>query len=839
MNMYIHMYACVYTHLHIDINIQKLQPQQQAQQQQQKPKNATGAQGAEPPVGIGPIEGESNKEQDVTKIDGVKSDALLPGTVEVKAGKLVKQVKAVKAAPVALPAASVPGKIGNGDKSKGANSNNNNNNSNNTSNKAAPVKGPARAAANAGVLVGMEGSSGGGLKPAEDDKQSGRPSKQHVDPPMPPQHAAANASNQNLGHATPRGNMKNNHPRQPPVQQQQPAASQVSQSKFDKFDKMRPVANQARANADRGSAAQINRQQPVETAAHGLGVDHAAMRHSSTTGAVRSGLGGPGGQRGIGMGMLGQNPMPAHPSQNNNFSHMPAGRGSQSGYVRGHSQGGAMMNNTLVNNVDENMAGNNMPSIMGMGAGGMGQMGNMMLSGAAGMNGAAMGQYSNMMGMAPSMMNMGGGMGGGMNMSGGAMGNYQNSHSSHLANHGSQEFYPTYSGGRGRGRGVRGGYGSSYGPGQFSGPGLKHNFQQPPQHHQPQHLQSQHQQQQHLNQQLHQHQQTPLQQQQHHPPPKKRQGITAATATAAEFVPGQVFSVGAGPSLPLLRPNVSTPGVSPPKAAVLSQQVQVAEVPQMGVARANVHGVSGGMTPAALVHTLPIQIPRVPASPLQLAVAALAVSPMKVLVSPKVVGSPLTGGVMGLQMKSSAPLEPLSLPPQTDPSAGARPFASSVGAVVVGAVLPSLTVPEKDGDAVLLATHVPTQSPKLQSQAHSVPAAPFATSPAARAQQTPQQLEQDTSILAPLSSPALHAQTPPIPSPSLAPLVAPGSGVGPSAQFGLLMRQDQLVATREYDLVWGPSHGEALNINGEYSAQDLGEALSIGCRVFWQDIWLF
>ena len=32
--------------------------------------------------------------------------------------------------------------------------------------------------------------------------------------------------------------------------------------------------------------------------------------------------------------------------------------------------------------------------------------------------------------------------------------------------------------------------------------------------------------------------------------------------------------------------------------------------------------------------------------------------------------------------------------------------------------------------------------------------------------------------------------------------------------------------TREYDSVWGPSHGEALNKNGEFSAQDLGTYLS-------------
>jgi len=42
------------------------------------------------------------------------------------------------------------------------------------------------------------------------------------------------------------------------------------------------------------------------------------------------------------------------------------------------------------------------------------------------------------------------------------------------------------------------------------------------------------------------------------------------------------------------------------------------------------------------------------------------------------------------------------------------------------------------------------------------------------------------------------------------------------AGSGLVFRQDQLVGTREYDLVWGPSHGEALGSNGEYSAQDLG-----------------
>ena len=31
--------------------------------------------------------------------------------------------------------------------------------------------------------------------------------------------------------------------------------------------------------------------------------------------------------------------------------------------------------------------------------------------------------------------------------------------------------------------------------------------------------------------------------------------------------------------------------------------------------------------------------------------------------------------------------------------------------------------------------------------------------------------------------------------------------------------------TKEYDLVWGESHGEALNKNGEFSAQDLGKGL--------------
>lgn len=51
------------------------------------------------------------------------------------------------------------------------------------------------------------------------------------------------------------------------------------------------------------------------------------------------------------------------------------------------------------------------------------------------------------------------------------------------------------------------------------------------------------------------------------------------------------------------------------------------------------------------------------------------------------------------------------------------------------------------------------------------------------------------------------------------------------AGSGLVFRQDQLVGTREYDLVWGPSHGEALGSNGEYSAQDLGIFFLLFTRV--------
>ena len=162
------------------------------------------------------------------------------------------------------------------------------------------------------------------------------------------------------------------------------------------------------------------------------------------------------------------------------------------------------------------------------------------------------------------------------------------------------------------------------------------------------------------------------------------------------------------------------------------------------------------------------------------------------------------------------------LTPQTDPSAaGALHTQPPVGtAQGIGGVKVSEQLPMVDqGLAAAVRPQYPWRVPGA--------ATPVERSPAASIQQAPQQLEQDVAALSPLTTPALaganlptRAASPSAQAPC-ASSAASANGLSQSALYGLLFRADQLVGPAQ-DAVWGPSHGEGLNSNGEFEAQDLG-----------------
>ena len=461
----------------------------------------------------------------------------------------------------------------------------------------------------------------------------------------------------------------------------------------------------------------------------------------------------------------------------------------------------------------------------GFGAGAMGGMGNMMNMANAGMGMGPMGMPLNSMGlMGPNMMNsnmMGGGMGGpGGNM--GPNAPHGNHHHNHAGHHPNQNHQDVGQGRRGGKHGGKAGYGNHQ---YMNNPNFHNNSAMP--HHQQQY---QHQQHHHIQQQRQApHAQTP--QTSAHTQPKK------LSVGASEFVPSQA------PMSAPARQSVASP--APP--ALTSPQVQAPSTPAS--AQAQVPGMQqtqqtptqqtpvGSMQPAqhAQVPGMPpmaanVQQNTVPQSPMQVPAASPMHMPAKHVQttpssmhagaspSPHVAVSPI--GV--------ASLEPLMLTPQTDPSAaGALHTQPPVGtAQGIGGVKVSEQLPMVDqGLAAAVRPQYPWRVPGA--------ATPVERSPAASIQQAPQQLEQDVAALSPLTTPALAGANLPTRAASSS---APGAsssvsanGLSQSALYGLLFRSDQLVGPAQ-DAVWGPSHGEGLNSNGEFEAQDLGTVLMCPLR---------
>ena len=189
-----------------------------------------------------------------------------------------------------------------------------------------------------------------------------------------------------------------------------------------------------------------------------------------------------------------------------------------------------------------------------------------------------------------------------------------------------------------------------------------------------------------------------------------------------------------------------------------------------------------------------------PASPMHLAASPashLAASPAS---HPMVAGSPMMKGVV----QQLGPLEHLSLTPQADHR---DMHPKSVSAAFAGSdVLPLTIVPDRNTDAEKKRIREEEEERKREEQQKRA-----AEEQAAATQHAP---------------PAEPVQ---LVSQPVHTMVATMSSA--CAGSGLVFRQDQLVGTREYDLVWGPSHGEALGSNGEYSAQDLGIYFLLFTRV--------
>jgi hypothetical protein len=248
------------------------------------------------------------------------------------------------------------------------------------------------------------------------------------------------------------------------------------------------------------------------------------------------------------------------------------------------------------------------------------------------------------------------------------------------------------------------------------------------------------------------------------------------------------------------------------------QQVQQIPMGNMQTAQhAQVPGIQ--TTPANVqqnkVPSSPMQVPG--ASPMLMASQSHAMQTTPTLMhagkspSPHVIASSM-----------AAPLEPLSLTPQTDPAAAGALHKHPP--VDTAQEVSGVQVRDKTADQGLSSSAQPQQPPRVPS------ATPIERSPAVSVEQASQQLEQDADALNPLTNPTVAAAEPTPPAISLTP--APGASssaishaMSQSALHGLVFRPDQLVGPAQ-DLVWGPSHGEGLNSNGEFSAQDLGTAFA-------------
>jgi actin-related protein len=481
-----------------------------------------------------------------------------------------------------------------------------------------------------------------------------------------------------------------------------------------------------------------------------------------------------------------------------------------------------------------------------MGAGAMGAMGNIMghMANTQGTLGMGMGMgpmgMPNMtnMGLNPSMMNsnmMGGGMGGpGGNF--GPNSPHTNHHHNHVGHHFNQSHQDAGQHRRG-GKvvyGSKGGYGGVQGMGGYGGAqGGHHTYQQVPynnnahmQQHQAQ-PQPQHQQ----------HQQQHPQRQAHQPQPLQTQPLQQITSHtqasqskkslsvgASEFVPS--FSGPTTPKQSQEQPALTTPRGQAPStpASVQAHQMpgmqQVQQIP-MG----NMQTAQHAQVPGIQAMSANVQQHKVPSSPVQVPGASpmlMASQSHAMQTTPTLMHAGKSPSSHVVASSMAAPLEPLSLTPQTDPAAaGALHKHPPVG---TAQEVSDVQVRDKTADQGLSSSAQPQHPPRVPS------ATPIERAPAVSVEQASQQLEQDADALSPLTNPTVAAAEPTPAASSLTP--APGASssaiahaMSQSALYGLVFRPDQLVGPAQ-DLVWGPSHGEGLNSNGEFSAQDLGTAFA-------------
>jgi hypothetical protein len=220
-----------------------------------------------------------------------------------------------------------------------------------------------------------------------------------------------------------------------------------------------------------------------------------------------------------------------------------------------------------------------------------------------------------------------------------------------------------------------------------------------------------------------------------------------------------------------------------------------------------------------------VQQNKVPSSPLQVPGASpmlMASQSHAMQTTPTLMHAGKSPSPHVIASSMAAPLEPLSLTPQTDPAAAGALHKHPP--VDTAQEVSGVQVRDKTADQGLSSSAQPQQPPRVPS------ATPIERSPAVSVEQASQQLEQDADALSPLTNPSVAAAEPTPAASSLMPApVASSSAIAhamsQSALYGLVFRPDQLVGPAQ-DLVWGPSHGEGLNSNGEFSAQDLGTAFA-------------
>ena len=831
--------------------------EQQVKQQQQPPKHPSSQPAAQPlkvkqhqhqhaPVvssgGPSVAAGVSVGEGEGTKKPATKGKVeVLP---DMAAGEGKQTIAIVGAAQ-----GSASSKLLNGDKSKSSNTNNAPASTTNTTpttanintatniqvNVSSPSHGmgtrtdPYRGSSRLGPqsTSGANGSAVGTKLTSEDEKpaRQGKPAAANHG-------AAAGVHPVGTGPATPRdAAVSVSRPQQQQrqqQQQQQPAQFPTSQNYTS------PMSHGAQGSCNKkvngrggtaGAARQPSHDAQCIPEAKGSNVPPAGEHHyqrgpiGSHLGLPGNGMGlgaagmGTGGGPGMGMGMANQRFLSGNmPPQVGNARASP---------FQNHQAG------ININNPEDNIQGpmmapymNSLANMMPMGGGTGGMPGMAMLPGGM--------QMMSMMTPNMSNHNMGFGMGGNLNM------NMNNQHGNHFHQH---DMFRGYNNKQNTNKQNKGGRDMNA---SFGGHNtIQNSFGQIQPHHQSQQQQQQQQQQQHQ-----QHQQTPS---------SNLPSQTKLSVTAHEFVPGGSFSSAEQPNKPPVTSSTAQPsGFSPaqnsavprlppavprlPPAQALAASVENVPLSQAGQGGAlqsgtqamlanvqqNKQAKAAIMQPASPVHV------SVQSSPMHIAQAALPIS-MQGMSSPasRVTASP------------TVPLDfdPLVLPPQSDPFAGVQASKPLVVPTTVA------MVQEPPSQHIVNSPAQPAQNM----------AAAVQRSPAAAAQQVRPQLEEEAAALSQLtphvekisevarvlvSSPLVQAQTHSISA------TVSGGTVGPSAQYGLAFRPDQIVATREYDLVWGPSHGEGLDSNGQYSAQDLGMftraptpswgflALPPCCRVF-------